>query len=356
MASESNALDSSNSLASNNNSLASSENPFGGSENLDRLFSQSPWGSLEQVGITSFEQVFGGVAGGGNPLVSGGSSPFAGGGAGGSNPFAGGAGGSNPFAGGGNPFASGGGNPLASGGGNPFAGGNFPASDGTIQLPFGIGSVSLTEDNATGASSNETIGNGNWHFEDDNTTVGNGNWYFGSENSTLGNGNWYFGNDNATVGNGNWYVGRNNTILGDQNKLDGNSNIVIGNPLSDSSKLANSDGKLIVGSEDWMFAANRDAISSDVTNEIKSVLDKFGNNGASTDGLNAEIDALTNKVGQDFLALISKDFKFGQSPSFPGMDGGMGAVAVPEPSSTLGMLAVAVVSTAVALRKRTKKQ
>lgn len=330
MASESNTLDSSNSLASSNNSLASSENPFGGSENLDRLFSQSPWGSLEQVGITSFDRVFGGVARGENPMASGGGNPFVGG--------------------------AGGGNPLASGGGNPFAGGNFPASNGTIQLPFGIGSVSLTEDNATGASSNETIGNGNWHFEDDNTTVGNGNWYFGSENSTIGNGNWYFGNDNATVGNGNWYVGRNNTILGDQNKLDGDGNIVIGNPLSDSSKLANSDGKVIVGSEDWMFAANRDAISSDVTNEIKSVLDKFGNNGASTDRLNAEIDALTNKVGQDFLGLISKDLKFGESPSFPGMDGDMGAVAVPEPSSTLGMLAVAVVSTAVALRKRTKKQ
>jgi hypothetical protein len=257
-------------------------------------------------------------------------------------------GGENPFAGGSNPFAG--------SSGNPFAGGGNPLSDGSIQLPFDIGSVSLNENNGTGASSNETIGNGNWHFEDENTTVGNGNWYFGSENSTLGNGNWYFGKDNATVGNGNWYVGGNNTILGDQNKLDGDGNIVIGNPLSDSSQLTNSDGKLIIGSEDWMLAANRDAISGDVANQIKDVLDKFADSNGSTEGLNAEIDALTDKVGQDFLALIAKDMKFDRSPSFQGIDGDMGAVAVPEPSSTLGILAVAVVSTAVALRKQRKRQ
>lgn len=74
-------------------------NSFGGgmsSEDLDSLFGQSPWGDLEAVGFTSFEQVFRGNIGGnlqrsdsgstfgssnnqgeGDPLLSGGTNTSA---------------------------------------------------------------------------------------------------------------------------------------------------------------------------------------------------------------------------------------------------------------------------------------
>jgi len=83
------------------------------SSDMDSLFQRSPWGSLQEVGIDSFEDVFGNVGGAGN-----GENPFGGGSSGG-NPFGGGTDGSeNPFGGG----AGGGENPFG-GGGNPFGGG-----------------------------------------------------------------------------------------------------------------------------------------------------------------------------------------------------------------------------------------
>ncbi|AFY89561.1 hypothetical protein DSM107010_21720 [Chroococcidiopsis cubana SAG 39.79] len=84
------------------------------STDMDSLFQRSPWGSLQEVGIDSFEDVFGNVGASG-----GGENPFGGGAGGGENPFGGGAGGGeNPFGGG----AGGGENPFG-GGGNPFGGG-----------------------------------------------------------------------------------------------------------------------------------------------------------------------------------------------------------------------------------------
>ncbi|MBD2307545.1 hypothetical protein H6G17_18900 [Chroococcidiopsis sp. FACHB-1243] len=85
------------------------------STDMDSLFQRSPWGSLQEVGIDSFEDVFGNVGASG-----GGENPFGGGAGGGENPFGGGAsgGGENPFGGG----AGGGENPFG-GGGNPFGGG-----------------------------------------------------------------------------------------------------------------------------------------------------------------------------------------------------------------------------------------
>ncbi|MGL4618487.1 hypothetical protein [Chroococcidiopsis sp.] len=83
------------------------------STDMNSLFRQSPWGSLQEVGIDSFEDVFGNVG------ASGGENPFGGGAGGGENPFGGGAGGGeNPFGGG----AGGGENPFG-GGSNPFGGG-----------------------------------------------------------------------------------------------------------------------------------------------------------------------------------------------------------------------------------------
>jgi len=255
--------------------------------------------------------------------------------------------GGSPMARGGNPFA-GGGNPFA-GGGNPFAGGSNPGADGNIPLPFNIGTVNLGEDNTNSASSNETIGNGNWHFGNDNTTIGNGNWHFGNDNATLGNGNWYFGNDNATVGNGNWYLGSNNTILGDGNQLSGDDNLIVGSPISNSNQFS-SDGNIIIGNEGWLFAANRDAISSDTINELNGVLDQVLNSGAGNDQLNTEINSLVGQVGRDFVGLLAKDMKFEQ-PIAQASSNEMTTVAVPEPASTLGMLVVVALSAAAVLKR-----
>ena len=55
-----------------------------GSSSLDKLFEQSPWGTLKDVGITSFKQVFPNAS---SDLEN---NPFAGGASGSDNPFAGG--------------------------------------------------------------------------------------------------------------------------------------------------------------------------------------------------------------------------------------------------------------------------
>jgi len=71
---------------------------MGDTSDLESLFASSPWGRLEEVGIDSFEDVFGNVGSG----AGGGENPFGGGGAGGGeNPFGGGGagGGENPFGG-----------------------------------------------------------------------------------------------------------------------------------------------------------------------------------------------------------------------------------------------------------------
>lgn len=77
--------------------VAGSESGLGGSSDLNSLFQQSPFGRLQEVGINSFEDVFGSVGSAG----------------GGENPFGGAAVGGNPFDGG------------VAGVGNPFGGGGF---------------------------------------------------------------------------------------------------------------------------------------------------------------------------------------------------------------------------------------
>ena len=54
----------------------------GEDSSLDKLFEQSPWGTLKDVGITSFKQVFPNASSDleNNPFASGGDNPFAGGG------------------------------------------------------------------------------------------------------------------------------------------------------------------------------------------------------------------------------------------------------------------------------------
>ncbi|WP_250122323.1 PEP-CTERM sorting domain-containing protein [Chroococcidiopsis sp. CCMEE 29] len=308
--------------------LAGGGNPFADGNPLssvgpadgNNLLRQSPFGSLSEVLGDDLYTIFDGI---------------------GSSPNTGTFSSDNPFAGGGNPFA---------GGENPFAGAGNPVEDGNIPLPFNIGTVNLGEANSNSASSNETIGNGNWHFGSDNTTIGNGNWHFGNDNATLGNGNWYFGNDNATVGNGNWYLGSNNTILGDGNQLSGDDNLIVGSPISNSNQFT-SDGNIIIGNEGWLFAANRDAISSDTINELNGALDQILNSGAGTDQLNTEINSLVGQVGQDFVGLLAKDMKFEQAIA-QASNNEMTTVAVPEPASTLGMLVVVAVSAAAVLKQK----
>ena len=66
-------------------STQSDELTSGGSgdedSSLDKLFEQSPWGTLKDVGVTSFKQVFPNASSDleNNPLASGGDNPFAGG-------------------------------------------------------------------------------------------------------------------------------------------------------------------------------------------------------------------------------------------------------------------------------------
>jgi len=329
--------------------MAGGSNPFADGNPLssgdpadgNNLLRQSPFGPLSEVLGDDLYTIFDGIGSSPNSgTFSSDSNPFASGG----NPFAGG---SNPFAGGDNSFAAGG-NPFASNG-NPFAGSGNPFADGNIPLPFNIGTVNLGEGSINSASGNETIGNGNWHYGSDNTTIGNGNWHFGNDNATLGNGNWYFGNDNATVGNGNWYLGSNNTILGDGNQLSGDDNLIVGSPISNSNQFS-SDGNIIIGNQGWLFAANRDAISSDTINELNGVLDQILNSGAGPDQLNTEINSLVGQVGQDFVGLLAKDMKFEQ-PIAQASSNDMTTVAVPEPASTLGMLVVVALSAAAVLKR-----
>ena len=95
-----------------------SGNPFGGDDSgkyqwdftgdaeassEDKLFAQSPWGTLKEVGITNFEQVFGGSGSGDMSGDKGGSGSEG-----------------NPF--GGNPMDSGSGSAIAGGGDSPFGG------------------------------------------------------------------------------------------------------------------------------------------------------------------------------------------------------------------------------------------
>ena len=69
------------------------------------------------------------------------------------------------------------------------------------------------------SDNNNTLGNGNWHWEDsdNNSTLGNGNWNFGDNNSTIGNGNFNFGNNNTVIGNGNWVYTDNSIVIGNGN-------------------------------------------------------------------------------------------------------------------------------------------
>ena len=64
--------------------LTSGGNGDMSSSSLDKLFEQSPWGTLKDVGITSFKQVFSNAS---SDLEN---NPFAGGASGSDNPFAGG--------------------------------------------------------------------------------------------------------------------------------------------------------------------------------------------------------------------------------------------------------------------------
>ncbi len=291
-----------------------------GDTDLDKLFEQSPWGSLKEVGITSFSQVFGGIDG------------------------------SNSFPGGENPFTGGG--DTSTDGDTPVSGGET-SSNGVYTWDFtGLDESKLTDPNnpfnklltTLGISTSDSedssgdkgdhdsdnkavsgddddtknamaqaqeVGfkftdnplaeffppsdcdddssagdrtfnhlplpfeNPNWiddisklGFGEDskinatnNKVIGNGNWYFACENKTFGNGNWYFNNDNVTIGNGNWHYGSDNATVGSGNWNFGEGNATVGN-----GNWYLGDNNQILGNGNWISGDNNIVIGSPSSN------------------------------------------------------------------------------------------
>lgn len=258
-------------------------------------------GTLPSDGGRSFGS--GSPMGGGNPsalLFSGG------------NPFAAGA---NPVSANGNEIMGNGNWQLidgqlqstdanAAGDNLPFGGGNSLFSDG-IPLPFGLGEIAVGDSDGSSATNNTTIGNGNWHLGSNNTTLGNGNWQISDDNATIGNGNWNLGSGNATIGNGNWYLANDNAITDNGNATSGSDDIITGSPL-DQGDSASLDNKIIIGNDDWVIVADRDAIA--------------GGSDISNDQLIANINALIYQVGLDFVGLLGGSMTFDQPMSTQGTD------------------------------------
>ncbi len=292
----------SNPFAGGGNLFAGGGNPFAGDGNsqgneqtsgnsdLDKLFAQSPWGSLSEVGITSFAQVFGGIDGGNNPFTGGGNTSTDG-----TNSITGGESSSNGvytwdftgldesnFQDPNNPFnklltilgvskpsdsnntgANSGDHAIApdtttDSSAHPVSGDDNQSANVMAQAQeagFTFTNNPLAEffgSNSCDSSDNSNFtfnglplpfDNPNWfasisHIassEDskfnatDNESIGNGNWYFASDNKTFGNGNWYFSDDNVTIGNGNWQYGTDNATIGNGNWNFGEDNATVGN-------------------------------------------------------------------------------------------------------------------------------
>ena len=202
--------------------------------------------------------------------------------------------------------------------------GNWLFADGNDVL--GNGNWYYNYDNATVGNGNwyfgienATVGNGNWLFANANETIGNGNWYFDEANKTVGNGNWHFGTDNATIGNGNWYFGSGNATIGNGNRFSGNDNLVIGNPLANGFKDIG-DGKLIIGNSDWTFVTDRNAISDEVDSLLTSSLGNLYSSDADNNQISQGIDSLIDRVGKDFLSLLSSGWNSDPSVSTPNID------------------------------------
>lgn len=291
-----------------------------GDTDLDKLFEQSPWGSLKEVGITSFSQVFGGIDG--SNSFPGGENPFTGGGdtsTDGDTPVSGGETSSNgvytwDFAGldeskltdPNNPF-----NKLLTTLGistsdsedssgdkgdhdsddKAVSGDDDDTKDAMAQaqeVGFKFTDNPLAEffppsdcdddSSATASTFNHLplpFDNPNWiddisklgFSEDskinatDNKVIGNGNWYFANDNKTFGNGNWYFNNDNVTIGNGNWQYGSDSATVGSGNWNFGEGNATVGN-----GNWYLGDNNQILGNGNWISGDNNIVIGSPSSN------------------------------------------------------------------------------------------
>ena len=264
---------------------------------------------MREVGITSFDQVFGGLGGENNPFAGGGSNPN-----GGSNSFTSSGTSFNGvytwdftgleesnFTDSNNPYNKlltllGSSNPVASddnsaeaddcvGEDSAEGGANTSGNNdqtGTLAQQAHESNLIFTENtlaeflsilasknpsashDSSSANGNPTVNNlplpfddPNWFTNLSNTIQAQGDKFTATSNEAIGNGNWYFGSDNGTFGNGNWYFSDNNVTVGNGNWHYGTHNATVGN-----GNWNFGDGNATIGNGNWYSGNNNQILGN----------------------------------------------------------------------------------------------